>query len=163
MSVTNNTPKLDVKALAATLAQSPELKAALLAELGVKAQEAFTPTWHVDDKGMVILEFSGNPWSAANPYMSGRVAVRFLGPDHRIGKEILAAVGKEVVTKYRVPVLGQKTSNGKQKYIDATGKTVFTLDPPAAPKEDRVSKTEGTGSVLSEAEKAEIKKALGLA
>ena len=77
MSNTNTTtvkPSLDINAILAAVKSSPELAAQLKAALAPQ----FTPTWHVDDKGMVILEFSGNPFSKANPYMAGSVAVRFL-------------------------------------------------------------------------------------
>ena len=144
MSQSNNSVKsgLDLDAVLAAVQSNPELRSALLASL-----TAFKPTWHVDDKGMVILEASGNPWSAANGYMSGATAARFLDRAADIAKEIRASVGKEVATQYRVPT-GKLTSNGKKQYTNATGKVLFQLDPPAAPKDEKTSTLAAEGTVV---------------
>ena len=120
----------------------------LLAGLGVTEQAAFKPTWHVDDKGMVILEVLGNPFSTANPLHVGSYRFTVLGTGRRIAKEIRASVGKEVHYKqYWVPN-GQFTSNRKKKYSEVIGEMLFQLDPPAAPKDEKTSTLAAEGTVV---------------
>ncbi len=152
MSTTNTTqkPALDIDAIVS----NKEVLAAIMAmavEKGLiaKPTAAFKPGWHVDDKGMVILEFSGNPFSKANPYMAGSTALRFLGEQHPIGKEIKESAGKTVATSYR-----KQGADGKWKSM--TGTVVFQLDPPAAPKEDKTTTVNAVGAVVSDADKVAL-------